>query len=573
MEFRIRKDAKGKSFVETSLTDYSLITNPLLNKGMAFPDQERHDFRLFGLIPPHEASLSEQTQRSYLTFQSKHSDLERYLYLRDLQDSNETLFYRLLSEHLEEMVPIVYTPTVGLACQKFSQIYRRPRGIFVAYPYRDRIDEILANPRFDSVQVMVISDGERILGLGDQGAGGMGIPIGKLTLYTACGGIHPANTLPILLDVGTDNENLLKDPLYIGWRHKRIRGQEFFDFVEKFVVAVRKRFPKVLLQWEDFAQQNASFLLEQYRDQICSFNDDIQGAASAALATLLSALYVSENSLSEQRIVIVGAGSAGIGISHLIMQAMIEDGLSETEARSRFYLVDANGLLIENQPGLQSFQTKFAQSPKMIANWKLSSSDYLTQPPKLLEVIKNAKPTVLIGVCGQPDIFNEKIIREMAKHVKHPIIFPLSNPTERSEAKPQDLYEWTDQRAIVSTGSPFPPVHRNNELFQVDQTNNSYIFPGLGLGLIVVEAKRVTDKMFMIAAKTLAEYSPVKLDRRANLLPAFNKIREISFHIAFAIAKEAIKEGLVNYPGSDEELAIRIRDQMWIPEYLSYQKT
>lgn len=560
------KFENDKPYLEVKLTDIDLISNSLLNKGTGFPEDERIAFNLFGVLPPQLATLQIQLARSYEMFKSKPDDLAKYLYLRDLQDSNETLYYRLIVEHVEEMMPIVYTPTVGAGCQQYSHIYRRPRGIYLAYSYIDWIDEILANPRFNHIEAIVVSDGERILGLGDQGAGGMGIPIGKLSLYTACAGIHPAQTLPILLDCGTNNPELINDPLYIGMPHERIRGQEYDDFIDAFVTAVKKRYPHVLLQWEDFAQQNANPILARYRDQLCTFNDDIQGTAAVATGTLLAAIQVTGIPLCEQRIVIVGAGSAGCGISNLMKQAMVDEGLSEAEARSRFYLIDRPGLLMEGMPNIMSFQQPFLQQKNALANWKLNNNDFIS----LEDVVKNAKPTVLVGVSGQPGIFTETIVREMAKNIDRPVIFPLSNPTSRCEAVPIDLMRWTNERAVIGTGSPFGNITKNGKLFRVDQTNNCYIFPGMGLGLITIKAKLVTDKMFMAAAKALAAVSPAKSDPEANLLPPLHTIRDVSYQVAVAVAKEAVNAGLAN-PCSDEEIETAIRKKMWVPEYLPYR--
>jgi malate dehydrogenase (oxaloacetate-decarboxylating) len=567
MDAQLRVDEEGKPYLKINVMDYALTSNPLLNKGMAFTSEERETFNLWGLLPPHEGNLIGQRQRSYEAFTSKLSDIEKYLYLRDLQDSNETLFFSLLLAHIEELMPIVYTPTVGLGCQRFSHIYRRPRGIFLAYPNHDHFDRILANPHFDNVKVIVVSDGERILGLGDQGAGGMGIPIGKLALYTACAGIPPSQVLPILLDTGTNNPDLQNDPLYIGWKHERIRGAEYDAFIEKFVTAIKKRFPHVLLQWEDFAQQNANPILQRYRDELCTFNDDIQGTAAVAAGTLFSAVHVTGKSLREQRIVVVGAGSAGCGISNLIMQAMVDEGLSEAEARKRFYLVDRNGLMLDNTSGLLPFQKPFAQATQGVINWSLTNLNNIT----LDDVIKNVHPTVLIGVSGQGGIFTEAIVREMAKYIERPIIFPLSNPTSRSEAIPSDLMKWTDGRAVIGTGSPFTEIEKNGKPFRVDQTNNSYIFPGMGLGLIAIKAKRVTDKMFMAAAQALALCSPSRLDINANLLPPLSMIREVSLKVATAVAKEAIASGQTNFSPA-EDLEKYIKERMWIPEYIPYKK-
>lgn len=555
-------------FLETKLTDFDLISNPLLNKGTAFSEKEREEFLLHGLLPPHIATLEEQRERAYKAFQSRGSPLEKYINLRSLQDSNETLFYNLLAHHIEELMPIVYTPVVGEGCIQFSHIYRRPRGLFISYPNRHRIDQILANPRFDEASVIVVSDGERILGLGDQGAGGMGIPIGKLCLYTACAGIHPKKTLPILLDVGTDSEESLNDPLYIGWRNKRIRGKEYDAFVDAFVQAVKKRFPHILLQWEDFAQINAGPILDRYREALCTFNDDIQGTAAVAVGALLAAIQVTKGDLKEQRIVVVGAGSAGCGISRLIKHAMVEQGLSEEEAQKRFFLIDRPGLLLEDMQDLLSFQKEFTQSKDAISSWELEKSGRAT----LKEVVKNVHPTLLIGVSGQPSIFTEEIVREMAKHVERPIIFPLSNPTSRSEATPSDLMKWTNEKAVIGTGSPFDEIQRNGKPFRVDQTNNAYIFPGMGLGITAVKANKVTESMFMIAAKTLAECSPAKSDPNANLLPPLNEIREVSFAIAMAVAKEALSLGLAEKI-EEKELENLIKQNVWHPDYLPYKRS
>ena len=568
MDYKIISNGKT-TYLETTRTGYELITHSLLNKGMAFTEQERIDFNLLGFLPPHIANIEEQQKRSYEAFKSKPSDIEKYLYLRDLQNSNEILFYNLVCHHLPEMMPIVYTPTVGLGCQQLSHIYRRPRGIYIAYPYQDHIEAILSNPYFDTVKVIVVSDGERILGLGDQGAGGMGIPIGKLALYSACAGIHPSYTLPILLDTGTDNTNLIQDPLYIGWRHERIRGEEYDDFVNCFVQAVKKRFAHVLLQWEDFAQRNANPLLDRYRHQLCTFNDDIQGTASVTVGALLAAIQAAGTHFKDQRIVIVGAGSAGCGIANLMLQAMIETGLKESEAHAQFYLIDRNGLLIEGMSDLLSFQQKFVQPRSKITEWHLSHSGPIT----LQEVVSHVHPTVLVGVSGQAKIFTEEVLRTMSKNVDRPIIFPLSNPESRCEAEPSDLMNWTNERAIIGTGSPYPEIKKHERLFRVDQTNNCYIFPGVGLGLIAVQAKEVTDKMFMAAAKALAELSPAKKNSESNLLPPFSELRTISLSVAVAVAQEAITSGLAQVDTRNVDLKKYIKAQMFEPEYLPYKKS
>lgn len=568
MDYVRKTDITGQDYLDVKLNDYALITNALLNKGMAFSEQERQDFCLNGLIPPHFASLEEQRERSYQAFCSKDSPIEKYIYLRDLQDSNETLFYSLLTTYVTEMLPTVYTPVVGEGCQRFSHTYRRPRGVFIAYPFKDQIDEILANPRFDNTEVIVVSDGERILGLGDQGAGGMGIPIGKLALYSACAGFHPDTTLPILLDTGTNNQALIDDPLYIGWRHERVRGKDYDDFIEAFVTAVKKRFPHILLQWEDFAQQNANPILAKYRDQLCTFNDDIQGTAAIATGTLLSAVQVTGTPLRDHRIVVFGGGSAGCGISNLMMQAMMEEGLTEAEARARFFVIDRNGLLLEGASGLMDFQQKFVKAKSTIANWNYADGNNIS----LLDVVKNVHPTVLVGVTGQPGTFTEVVVREMASHVDRPVIFPLSNPTSRSEADPVDLIQWTNNKAVIGTGSPFPVAMRNGVATRIDQTNNAYIFPGLGLGLMAVGATKVTDKMFMVAAKALAACSPTLKDVSANLLPPLTDIREVSYQVAVAVAREVIAAGLASKPCALDQVESAVRAKVWQPVYLPYKK-
>jgi malate dehydrogenase (oxaloacetate-decarboxylating) len=464
-------------------------------------------------------------------------------------------------------MPIVYTPTVGLGCQLFSHIFRKPRGLFLSFPLQGRIDHILKNRRFDGVEVIVVSDGERILGLGDQGAGGMGIPIGKLALYTACAGLHPSTTLPILLDVGTDNSELLADPIYIGWRHERVRDAAYDDFVAAFVDAVRARWPHVLLHWEDFAFRNANRLLARYRDELCSYNDDIQGTAAVAVGTILSAINVTGVPLTEQRVAVLGAGSAGTGICALLLRAMIDAGLAEKEARARFYLVDREGLLVEGMPGLQPFQAALAQSRDRVAAWKLSSADRIGLP----EVVANAHPTILIGTSGQAHAFSEPVVRAMAARVRRPAIFPLSNPTARSEATPEDLLAWTEGRAVIGTGSPFPPVMRGGHPFRIDQTNNAYVYPGVGLGTIAAKARRISTAMFLAAARTIADLSPAKHDPRANLLPPLAELRKVSLRVAIAVAAQARSEGLSD-ADAEQDLAAAVKTKMWEPLYPTYRR-
>ena len=553
--------------VETELTGIDLINNPMLNKGTAFTDEERDAFQLHGLLPPHVGSLEEQVERRLKVLRAFETDFERYAFLRELQDSDETLFYALIGSNLEETLPLIYTPTVGEGCQRFSEIWHKPRGVFVSYPNRHRIREMLSDPRFDNVRIIVVSDGERILGLGDQGAGGMGISIGKLALYTACAGIHPSETLPVLLDVGTNNQERLDDPLYIGWRHKRIDRDEYDAFVEEFVTAVAERWPDLLLHWEDFAGSNAARLLERYRDRLCTFNDDIQGTAAIAASSLLAAVNVTGVPLTEQRIAVLGAGSAGCGIASLLLQAMIDAGVDEVAARRRFYLVDRNGLLVEGMADITPAQRPFLQSPEVVANW----SREVPGTVGLVDVVSNAHPTVLIGVSGQAGAFSESVVRTMARHVERPVIFPLSNPTSRSEATPEQLMLWSEGRALIGTGSPFPPLHWNGQTRKVNQTNNSYVFPGVGLGVLASGARRITDAMFMVAGKTVAALSPTVRDKDGLLLPPVTELRKVAVAVAKAVARQAQVDGVAQ-PCDAATLDARIEARVWEPHYRPYRK-
>ena len=547
---------------------YDLLNSPLLNKGTAFSEEERDLFDLHGLLPPTISTLDEQVSRRLQALRQLPNDFERYVFLRGLQDSNEVLFYAVLVRNLDELLPIVYTPTVGLGCQHFSQAFRRPRGLFLSVPHQERIKSILAHPRFDNVRVIVVTDGERVLGLGDQGAGGMGISIGKLSLYSGCAGFHPTTTLPIFLDVGTDNSERLLDPLYIGWRHERVRGSAYDDFIETFVSAVADRWPHVLLQWEDFSRDNATRLLEQYRKRLCTFNDDIQGTAVVAAGALLAAVQVTGVPMREQRVAILGAGGAGIGIASLLMRAMVEDGLREEEARQRFYLVDRDGLLIEGMNGIVPFQLPFVHSTEHVRGWSTEQGG----PISLADVVSNAKPTVLIGVSGQSGAFSKEVIRSMAASVARPVIFPLSNPTSRAEATPADLMAWTDGRAIIGTGSPFPPVLRSGLFVRVDQTNNSYVFPGIGLAAVAVRARQISDSMLMAAARALSELSPARQNPNSNLLPPVTEARDISVRVALAVATQASNEGLTAEPMSQSEILRRIQSEVWTPVYRPFRR-
>lgn len=544
----------------------TLLELPLLNKGSAFSAEERSRFNLHGLIPHAIESIEEQSQRSYQQYCAFTDDINRHIYLRNIQDTNETLFYHLIENHLSEMMPIIYTPTVGEACQRFSDIYRRHRGVFISYADRGHIDEILHNVTKKKVKVIVITDGERILGLGDQGIGGMGIPIGKLSLYTACGGISPAYTLPITLDVGTNNPQLLNDPIYMGLAQPRISGDEYYAFVDEVIEAIQRRWPEALVQFEDFAQKNAMPLLNKYRDKICCFNDDIQGTAAVAVGSLIAASRAAGQQLKDQVVAFLGAGSAGCGIAEQIVAQMVAEGLSDREARARIFMVDRFGLITDNQPNLVDFQRPLAQDALQVQQWA-GSTDMIS----LLDVVKHAQPTVLIGVSGQPGLFTKDIIKTMASHCQHPIILPLSNPTSRVEALPSDVIEWTQGRALIATGSPFAPVNYQGKIYHISQCNNSYIFPGIGLGVIAVGARRVTHAMLMASSNALAECSPKLQDIHADLLPELDQIQEVSRFIAFHVAKAAMADGVAPLM-SDEALQQAIEHNFWTPQYRPYKR-
>ena len=556
-----------KAVFRTRLHGFDLLLHPRLNKGTAFTEEERDAFGLHGLLPPHMGTLEDQRLRRLRVLASRETAFGKYSNMRDLQDNNETLFYSLIAEHTEEMLPVVYTPAVGEGCQRFSEIWRKPSGLFLSYPDRDRIEQILANPRYDDIRCIVVSDGERILGLGDQGAGGMGIPIGKMALYTALAGIPPEHCLPVLLDVGTDNEALLNEPIYIGWQHHRVRGKEYDDFVEAFVSAVERRWPHILLQWEDFAGVNAAILLERYRDRLCTFNDDIQGTAAVTTATLLAAVNATGVPLKDQTIALFGSGGAGLGIASLLLTAMQEEGLTEAQARDRIFAFNRNGLLVEGGSGIHEGQRPWVRPRGDIAGWQLSGGNDIS----LLDVVRNAGITGLVGTSAQPGAFTEEIVRAMASHTPRPIIFPLSNPTSCAEATPVDLLNWSDGRAIVGTGSPFAPVEVNGKLIPIAQTNNSYIFPGLALGILVSRARRVTDAMIMAAAKALAQLSPAREDKNGRLLPPIADSRKVGMVVAEAVGRQAIVDGVAAI-ADEGVLAEQLRAYVWEPVYVPYER-
>src|SRR5215475_10674956 len=542
----------------------ALLDYPGLNKGTAFTEEERSTFGLHGLLPPQVESLDQQVVRAYEAYKRKDDDLERHIYLRALQDTNEVLFYRLLLDHIEEVTPIVYTPVVALACQQFSHIYRRPRGLFISYPLRDSIPTILRNRPHPEVDVIVVTDGERILGIGDQGAGGLGIPIGKLSLYTLIGGIRPERTLPIVLDVGTNNAQRLRNPEYIGWRHERIAGEDYFNFIDQFVQAVKQEFPETCLQWENFANTHARPILERYSDQLLTFNDDIQGTAAVALGAILGAVSVIGKSIVEQQIVFLGAGSAATGVADELRAAMEDDGLSEAEARSRFWFVDSHGLIHSGRADLSAEKLSYAQPRDRVSKFATKTKDRID----LADVIANIDATILIGLSTVGGTFTEPIIREMARKVERPIIFPLSNPTSKSEAKAEDLIHWSDGRALVATGSPFGPVDYGGRKIPIAQCNNVYIFPAMGLGVVASRSRRVTDAMMLAAARALSANSPALKDFSASLLPPLPDLRRVAAKIAVAVGIAAQKDSVAAQLPEDE-LRERVMAAQWTPAYAS----
>ena len=556
----------GEDYYEVYVRGRQLLNDSHLNKGSAFTKEERLSLGLDGMLRTGIGSLNTQVDRVYEAYQRKPDDLERYIYLAGLQDRSEPLFYRLLLDHLEEMVPIVYTPTVGQACMQLSHIQRRYRGIYITPKNIGNIDQIFQGLSQPQVNLIVVTDGERILGLGDLGSDGMGISVGKVSLYVAAGGVHPAVCLPICLDVGTNNTRLLEDPLYLGVRRPRLRGAEYEDVVEKFILGVKRNFPSALLQWEDFAKQTAFKNLDRYRERILSFNDDIQGTGSTALAALMTAMRIKKSRFQDERYVIVGMGQAGTGIAMNIRAALKQEGLSDEAARKLIYAVDMQGLLLEGDPLLEGPQEPVAQRRAAVDGWQLDDPSHIG----LQDVVRNAHPTVLIGVTAQPGLFSEAILAETAKHSERPVVLALSNPTHKCECTPEAVWKATDGKGLVATGSPFDPVDWKGRKLLSSQCNNMYIFPGVGLGALVCKASRVTDGMFLAGSKAISEFVTPAQEDMGLLLPEMKDIRAVSAAVAKAVGIEARDSGLGRLI-DDEQLEGIVTRAQWVPKYASYR--
>lgn len=562
----VHDEETGEDFIEPYLTAGALLGMPFLNKGTAFTPEERDLFGLHGLLPPKPLTLEEQLERIWIEYQSEKTDLERNIFMNALHDRNETAFFRFFQEHIAEHMPIVYTPVVGEAVKLYSRIYRRARGIYITYDDRHVIDDMLANWGHPVVDAICVTDSEAILGIGDQGVGGMRIPVSKLVVYTVCAGVNPINLLPIVLDVGTNNEALLKDDMYLGWRHERLRGEKYDELVELFVRAVKKRYPNLLLHWEDFGKVNARRLLDKYRTELCSFNDDIQGTAAVALAALITATKRTRTKFCDQRVVVYGAGTAGVGIADEIVSAMVREGMSETQALQRMWLLNSKGLLTDRSVGLEYFQTKYIRPSADTEGWKLDSPDRIC----LADVVRNVHPTMLIGTSTQPGSFTKDIVRDMAAHVERPIIFPLSNPFTKCEAAPADLLEWTHGRAVIATGTPYPDVDFAGRKLRIGNCNNAFCFPGIALGAIASQARMISDGMISAAGIAVADWMEDTGDALAPTMPNLDHVRDISHQVAIAVVKAAIREGHCEQM-TDDEIERRIKAKMWPGKYYRYR--
>lgn len=568
LNFKTKRDTKtGERYIETSVHGKHLLTTPQLNKGTAFTHEERKEFSLLGKLPNRVETLDEQIKRAYIQYSSYTCHLQQNIYLNNLHDKNQILFYKLLSRHLGEMLPVIYTPIVGTAVKSFSKEYRQPRGLYVAHTDQNQLDEIFENRSNPDVDLIVVTDGEGVLGIGDQGVGGMDIPVAKLMVYSLCGGIDPTRTLPVFLDVGTNNQQLLDDPMYLGCRHPRICPEKYNNFVKKFVSTVSKHFPNAFLHWEDLGQGNARRILDHFQDKLCTFNDDIQGTGAVTLSALLAAADITGKPLTEHKIVVYGAGSAGTGVSDQIVDAMIRSGLTETQAYDKFWLIDKQGLLLEGDTELTEAQKSYAKKACDIANWGHRGDT----PPSLTDTIRHVKPSILIGCSAQPGSFSQSIIETMAEHCERPIIFPLSNPDDRCEAQPQDILNWTNGKALIATGTAFPAVEYQNRLAQIAQCNNALVFPGIGLGILSVGATRLTKAMIWAASQALSELAPCKEDSFLPLLPSLDDAQKVAKHIAIRVAQTAIDAKLARY-NQNEDLKTVINEQFWTPRYLPFKK-
>lgn len=567
LDFEVVTEGDRK-FLETSISGKPLLFTPQLNKGTAFTTEERIEFNLLGKLPPRIETLDEQVARAYQQFLAYETNLQRNIYLNNLHDKNQVLFYKLVSQYIGEMMPMIYTPIVGTAVKKFSKEFRQPRGLYISYPDEAHIDLILGNRSNPDINLIVVTDGEGVLGIGDQGVGGMDIPVAKLMVYSLCGGIDPCKTLPICLDVGTNNQELLDESFYLGWKHKRVEGKAYDDYIEAFIKSVKKHFPGIFLHWEDFGRSNASKILSKYQDQICTFNDDIQGTGAVALAAILAGVSSKNESLEEQRYLVFGAGTAGMGISDQICHTLVNHcGMSEKKARALFWLVDRNGLILNNHEDLTPRQTDYARDPKEFAKYKGKKIG-------LLETVKHIKPTVLIGCSARGGAFNQSVIEAMTAHVDTPIILPLSNPTECAEAKPADIIEWTDGKVLLATGSPFDPVEHGTRTIRIAQCNNALAFPGIGLGINAVKAARLNDNMMWVATEALSKLSPVldmSREQPAPLLPSITKAQDVAKAVAIAVARQAYDDGLTDFKEAPDFEKL-IDELFWIPRYLPFRR-
>lgn len=568
LDFKLQRDHHtGEQYIETSLCGKPLLTTPQLNKGTAFTNEERKDFGLLGKLPNRVETLDEQVKRAYLQYSSYTTRLQQNIYLNNLHDKNQILFYKLLHRHVGEMLPTIYTPIVGAAVKRFSLEYRQPRGLYIAHSDKNQIEEIVNNRSNPEIDVIVVTDGEGVLGIGDQGIGGMDIPVAKLMVYSLCGGIDPTRTLPVFLDAGTNNQELLNDPMYLGCRHPRISGADYDDFISTFVHEIHKQFPNAFLHWEDFGRGNARRILDQFQDVLCTFNDDIQGTGAVTLAAILSACDVTGSKLQDQRIVVFGAGSAGTGISDQIIDAMVRDGLSSEEAHQRFWLIDRQGLLLNNDGDLTEAQKPYARAPKEVTKWAINEK----QHPSLTDTVRHVKPTILIGCSAQAGAFSQDIVETMSQTCARPIIFPLSNPDEKCEAKPADILTWSQGKALIATGTAFPPVEYHNRMVQIAQCNNALVFPGIGLGVLAVDASKLTKEMILAAADALCKFAPSKKDSFLPILPSLDDAQTVAKEIAVAVAQSAINSGHAR-KNQDADLEKLVAHMFWEPRYLPFKK-